>query len=761
MGRTHTFVGRPLRGLVRLTERLLNRHDANTSPIFARGPRPAEPVQDCGGEVKVSRWTLYVAAGLSLAAALVHLWVTPDHFQEWRGYEAFFLVAALAQGLFGVSLLRWSGKPLLFLGIAGNLAVVAFYVATSTAGLSPGPRVGYTKVTGELDLAATASQAALVMVLVVLLTRARPLAAARLAHRLLAGHNRWVRYGSVAFAMLVAGSTYGATSAQNAQADVPDASLLRDVVNPCFNDSPVGPAFTQDMPIPPKADSVPSSDGTDTYQITEQRSEAEIVPGFKTPIWGYNGIAPGPTIESKKGRPMKVTFTNNLPPGEDPSSIIMTEPPDPEHASQPSSTVVHMHGINASHQDDGYAADGDEPGHKHLRKPPGESQTHFYPNNEYQHQQTMWYHDHSVHITGNHVYRGLAGFNILKDDEEEASGLPGTETADGPDGYGRYDIPLALKDVMIAPKEMKDPVTGQKRPPGTLIYDNCSHMGAFGDVMTMNGKQQPKFDVANRKYRFRLLDASNARQYLLAVRTVPNADRPVDDPNANEPFTVIGSDQGLLRNPEPVTSIHVAPAERLEFMVDFNKYPVGTRLEVVNLLADPQDPKLFPIMAFDVKRTEPDPSRIPPVLRADADPSTPQPDEHPPDLQPPSQTHFIEFAKSNGPYWSINGQIFNPLRDDAKPAINTTEEWILDNRGGGWGHPVHIHLGKFKIVEIDGRAPRPGEDGWKEVVWVGPNQRIRLIHQFWNFPGKFVFHCHNGSHEDFDMMSQFNVQPNP
>jgi hypothetical protein len=56
-----------------------------------------------------------------------------------------------------------------------------------------------------------------------------------------------------------------------------------------------------------------------------------------------------------------------------------------------------------------------------------------------------------------------------------------------------FDIPLLIKDVMIAP----EPVDG--RPPGTLIYNDCSHFGAFGDVVMVNGKQQPRSDVANRK----------------------------------------------------------------------------------------------------------------------------------------------------------------------------------------------------------------------------------------------------------------------
>jgi spore coat protein A, manganese oxidase len=752
------FVDRVFGTLARCSPRRLARY-------ISRVRRPVEPVDARDGEIKSPACTLlYVAAGLSVTAALIHLWVMPEHFEEWWGYGTFFLVATLAQGIYGVSLLRWPAKLLLSVGIGGNLAIVGFYVMTRTVGIPLGPHAGHTEAVGGLDVVCTASEVALVMALVVLLARERSLAGAQLASRLLAGNRRWVQYGSVTFAATIALSIallpYLGSSLDRAFAAVPGASLLKDNISPCFNNSPVALPYTAQMPIPPALEPTTSADGsTDTYQITEERSVTEIIPGIKTPIWGYNGITPGPTILSKKGRPTEVTFTNNLPPGEDPAGILMMQEQSEEHHFQPSSTVVHLHGINASHLDDGYADDGD--GHKHLRKPPGESQTHFYPNNEYQKQQTMWYHDHSVHITGNHAYRGLAGLYILKDELEESSGLPGTRAADGPNGYGKYDIPLVLKDVMIANKTMKD-VDGVDHPRGTLIYNNCSHMGAFGDVMTMNGKQQPRFNVGNRKYRFRLLNASNARQYMLALRVTPNVQRPVEDDAANEQFTLIGTDQGLFRTPEPTKFVHITPAERFEFVVDFSKYPIGTRVEVVNLLADPQNPKLFKLMAFDVTRSEPDPSRIPPVLRPDADPATPQPDEHPADQEPPSQTRVFEFNKSNGKYWAINGQIFNPLRDDAKPLLNTTEDWILENRSGGWGHPVHLHLGKFKIIDIQGRAPRPGElQGWKDVVWLGPNQRITVRHQFWNFSDRFVFHCHNNSHEDFDMMSQFNVQPNP
>jgi spore coat protein A, manganese oxidase len=547
------------------------------------------------------------------------------------------------------------------------------------------------------------------------------------------------------------------------------------VIRPCFNNSPVGPPFAQPMPIPPLKQ--PNAGTPSAYTVVEKRSETEIIPGIKTPVWSYDGTVPGPTFlvdksEVKDGaNPISVTFQNALPPGDDPTGLIFTQPPSDEHEFGPSTTSVHLHGINADHFSDGYPTDGD--GHRHLAKP-GMQFTHIYPNNDYQRPATLWYHDHSIHITSPHVYRGLAGMYIVQDDKEKALPLPR--------GYGVHDIPLLLKDVMIAPEPMRSELPGapaQPLPRGTLIYDNCSHMGAYGDVMTMNGKQQPKFDVGARKYRFRLLDGSDARQYMLALRTVDNVGRPADDPGANEPFTVIGTDQGLLRNPEPakiaaaapgstsptdtsnmLDAIHVAPAERMEFVVDFKRY-AGKRLVLVNLLADPSDRKLFPLMAFDVNPADvADESSVPPVLRPDLDPSDPWPTEHEADTQTPTRVRTFEFGKSNGTYWSINGRIFDPQRADAKPALNSTERWVLDNPHGGWGHPIHIHLGRFRIRKIEGRAPRPGElTGWKDVVWLGPNQRITVDHEFWNFNGKFVFHCHNGSHEDFDMMSQFEVQP--
>jgi hypothetical protein len=117
------------------------------------------------------------AAALSLAAALIHVWAMPEHFREWWAYGALFLLAALAQGLFGVALLRWPRRPLFLAGIAGNLSVVTFYIMTRTVGVPFfGPHAWHPEPVGALDLTATTAEVSLVVALVAL---AKGLAAPR------------------------------------------------------------------------------------------------------------------------------------------------------------------------------------------------------------------------------------------------------------------------------------------------------------------------------------------------------------------------------------------------------------------------------------------------------------------------------------------------------------------------------------------------------------------------------------------------------
>jgi hypothetical protein len=119
--------------------------------------------------------TLRAAAALSLLAAAIQLWVVPEHIEEWWGYGVFFLVLAVAQGLYTLGLLGWSSRPFLLLGVAGNLAVVILWLVTRTTGIPFfGPHAGEVEGVGVLDLACTLAEVGIVAGLGALAMRGLP-----------------------------------------------------------------------------------------------------------------------------------------------------------------------------------------------------------------------------------------------------------------------------------------------------------------------------------------------------------------------------------------------------------------------------------------------------------------------------------------------------------------------------------------------------------------------------------------------------------
>ena len=108
--------------------------------------------------------TLHVAVALSLVTAVIHLWVAPEHFGEWWGYGAFFVVTAAAQGALALGLVLWPSRPLLLSGAAGNLIVVILWLVTRTTGIPLlGPHAGEVEEVGSLDLVCTVAEVCVVV----------------------------------------------------------------------------------------------------------------------------------------------------------------------------------------------------------------------------------------------------------------------------------------------------------------------------------------------------------------------------------------------------------------------------------------------------------------------------------------------------------------------------------------------------------------------------------------------------------------------
>lgn len=109
-----------------------------------------------------------VAALLSAGAGYVHLVYMQDHWRDWWAYGAFFLATGVFQLLYGPLLLRWANAPVVLLGIAGNLAIVAMYVLSRTDGVPLGPHARVKEAAGAVDATTTAAEILLVALLLAL-----------------------------------------------------------------------------------------------------------------------------------------------------------------------------------------------------------------------------------------------------------------------------------------------------------------------------------------------------------------------------------------------------------------------------------------------------------------------------------------------------------------------------------------------------------------------------------------------------------------
>jgi spore coat protein A, manganese oxidase len=375
-------------------------------------------------------------------------------------------------------------------------------------------------------------------------------------------------------------------------------------------------------------------------------------------------------------------------------------------------TSVHLHGSASSPEFDGYASDITNP---------GQYKDYHYPN--FQAGRTLWYHDHGLHHTAENVQMGLAAQYHLHDPLEASLPIP----------KGEYDVPLIVSDAMF-------------NADGSLLFDNHSESGMYGDVILVNGRPWPAMKVKRRKYRFRLLNASISRSYSWSL-------------DSGDPMTVIATDGGFTPYPQPVRSFRQGMAERYEIIIDFAKYPAGRRVTMLN--GSPPNNINYTntnkVMAFDVVGDDFDPSdnAIPAALNP-GNPVMALTESQ------AVQKRRIDLVRTNG-NWTINGHTWDDVvkskfsLTEASPHNGDVELWEIRNSSGGWFHPVHIHLIDFKVLDRNGKPPMPHELGPKDVVYVGENETVRVLARF-EGRGKYMIHCHNLVHEDHDMMSQFEVR---
>jgi len=331
--------------------------------------------------------------------------------------------------------------------------------------------------------------------------------------------------------------------------------------------------------------------------------------------------------------------------------------------------------------------------------------------------------------------------------------------------------------------------------------------------MVVNGKSWPKMNVQQRRYRLRIVNGDDTRALILKFAADP-LERPAV-PVRGIQMWQIGADGGFLPKPVKVTELLIAPAERVDLIVDFTK--VSGDVYLVNEGPDSpfgggRAPADFPfadpsttgqIMKFTVgPRVGTDTSTNPAILALPS--RTPlgkashvrtvslnEAESDSVFIITDDQGNIIESTDATNPTFAafapveallgsatVKNGVITPIRkewmDDIteNPALGATEIWeVYDFTEDA--HPIHLHQVEFEVINrqdiaIDpntGTAtlvpntitgPEAGETGTKDTVLVYPGRVTRVKAKF-DIPGLYVWHCHILSHEDNEMMRPYCV----
>jgi spore coat protein A, manganese oxidase len=305
---------------------------------------------------------------------------------------------------------------------------------------------------------------------------------------------------------------------------------------------PKFPRFSQPFRVPSVLQPSQTANGVKLYNLEQRPALQQILPKPfpPTPIFGFNGMFPGPTITQTRGGDLTVVANKNSLPAGNPYS-------------------THLHGSPNQPFYDGHPED--------LVRV-GATKTYHYPNNE--EARTLWYHDHAIDVTARHVYAGLAAFFLHHPAAPEVNEFGLNRLPSGP-----YDVPLLISDI-------------QYTPDGRVFFDDHGEDSLFGNVVLVNGVPWPLMTVNRAKYRFRILLASVSRGFNLRLSN-------------GMPMTVIATDSGFVRRPIPVGSFRMGMAERYEIVIDFSSLQPGTQVTLLNTAGEDQ---MRDVMRFVVGTTD-------------------------------------------------------------------------------------------------------------------------------------------------------------
>ena len=315
---------------------------------------------------------------------------------------------------------------------------------------------------------------------------------------------------------------------------------------------------------------------------------------------------------------------------------------------------------------------------------------------------TLWYHDHRMDFTGPQVYKGLAGFHLIRDDEEEALAA----------AHGRARHPADDRRPILRRRTARS-TTPRSIPRCAAIRASQPDFmsGVLGDCIP--GQWRCLAGAGGDEHALSLPASSTPRtRAATGSRSTRRHGRAVVRADRQRP--------GLLPRPVAHERIDIGQAERFDVIIDFSAYPVGAQVTLVNQYVDGP---IGQVMRFHVVRAAKDDSSVPAQLVEFEPLSRRGCHRHP---------RVPLRAGRCGRDVDHQRQAVRPAAD-RRPAATwrATEIWRITSNQD---HPFHMHLAHFQVLVAAGAftasvpaAPGPYDAGWKDTVYVPSSEQVEVI----------------------------------
>ncbi|WP_263064364.1 cell division protein FtsP [Dickeya dadantii] len=419
------------------------------------------------------------------------------------------------------------------------------------------------------------------------------------------------------------------------------------------------------LPVPPLLE---SRRGQPVF-LTMQRAQWSFSGERKNPVWGFNGRYLGPTVRVFSNDDVKLIYSNRL--------------------NEPVSMTV-----------SGLQVPGSLMGGAGRMIQPNMDWSPVLPVR--QAAATCWYHANTPNRMAPHVYNGLAGLWLVEDSLSKSLPIP--------NHYGVDDFPLIIQDKRLDNF-------------GAPLYNPPGSGGFMGDTLLVNGARNPYVEVSRGWVRLRLLNASNARRYVMRM-------------SDGRPLHLIANDQGFLPAPMALNQMSLAPGERREVLVDMSQgneatLTAGESASIMQRLRGLFEPSniLVSSAILTLRPTGLLPlvtNTLPMRLLAD-------------NIIDGAVSRTREFRLGDS-LPGINGAMWDMNRVDVQTQVGRYERWIVH---ADQPQPFHVQGAAFLVRSVNGGLTPPEDSGWKDTVWV--ENDVELLVYFGQFSTPqfpFLYYSH-------------------